>query len=139
MLIHLIRACDITRSDRNPPEPEPISESKSDRTLMRALEFMKQNISNKIVFSDITDAVSVSSTTLKSLFTRAYNHGAMEHLTRMRLDLAKELLRDGDLSCTDIASACGFCSIHHFSGTFKKYESMSPTEYAKSIKAMLSD
>lgn len=139
MLIDLIRSCDSARSTQDVPQAEPLHESKRDRILVQALEFMRENIGNKIVFSDIAAAVSVSSTTLKNMFTRAYNHGAMEHLTRMRLDLAKELLRDGALSCTDIASVCGFCSIHHFSYAFKKYESMSPTEYARSIKALLNE
>lgn len=139
MLIHLIRTCDGDKKIQAPPQADPLSRSKGDRTLAQALEFMRDNIGNKILFADIAAAVSVSPTTLKSIFTRAYDHGAMEHLMRMRLDLAKELLREGEHSCTDIATACGFYSVHHFSCAFKKYESMSPTEYAKSIKALLNE
>ena len=97
--------------------------------------FMKENMGAKITFDDLTKKFSVSPTTLKKMFLRTFGHGAMEHLTRMRVTYSKELLRDGRYSCTDIANMCGFCSVHHYSGVFRKYEAMSPTEYVNSIKA----
>ena len=107
--------------------------------LKKSIDFMEKNLCEKITFSDIVQELSVSPTTLKMIFARTYGHGAMEHLTLMRIEKSKELLREGSLSCTDISSACGFCSVHHFSGVFKKYEGMSPTEYVKSIKSMLEE
>ena len=133
LLIHLIRR---THETEEFPELPPVSNSS---LLEDILKYMSENLGSKITFSDLTKRFSVSSTTLKNLFSRTYSHGAMEHLTRMRIDAAKELLRTGRYSCTDIASSCGFCSVHHFSGVFRKYESCSPTEYVGSIKSMLED
>ena len=117
--------------------PEIPAHNERNGLLEGILAYMQSNIDNKITFSDITKEFSVSPTTLKKLFDKTYNHGAMEHLTRMRIEYSKDLLRDGHYSCTEIATLCGFCSVHHFSGVFRKYEAMSPTEYVKSVKAML--
>lgn len=134
LLIHLIRK---TNEDDVFPELPP--RIKKDGLMDAILEYMKKNIGAKITFTDLTKKFSVSPTTLKKLFLRTFGHGAMEHLTRMRIAYSKELLRDGRYSCTDIAGMCGFCSVHHYSGVFRKYESMSPTEYVKSIKSMLEE
>ena len=132
LLIHLIR-----KEQNAVSFPEIPAHSERNGLLEGILAYMQSNIDNKITFSDITKEFSVSPTTLKKLFDKTYNHGAMEHLTRMRIEYSKDLLRDGHYSCTEIATLCGFCSVHHFSGVFRKYEAMSPTEYVKSVKAML--
>lgn len=132
LLIYLVR-------DARSPEEFPAlpTASKKNVLLQRILAYMKENLSSKITFTDITETFSVSPTTLKNLFRSNLGHGVMEHLTHMRLEYAKELLRDGNYSCTDIAATCGFCSIHHFSSTFRRLNGMSPTEYVSSIKSML--
>lgn len=132
LLIHLIR-----NSDNSTAFPELPPDVKKDTLMDGILSYMNDNIGKKITFTDITKKFSVSPTTLKKLFLRTFGHGAIEHLTRMRITHSKELLRDGRYSCTDIAGMCGFCSVHHYSGVFRKYEGMSPTEYVKSIKSML--
>lgn len=132
LLIYLIRG------SRTPEEfPELPDSGKGNGLLESILDYMRENLSRKITFTHIAEKFSVSPATLKKLFHSSFHHGAMEHLTRMRIEYSKELLRDGDRSCTDIASMCGFCSIHHFSSTFKRYQGMSPTEYVSSIKSML--
>ncbi len=110
----------------------------TDNALLSSIvEYMRQSMAEDISFSDICAKFSISPTTLKKLFSKAFGHGAMAHLTKLRIERAKELLREGTLSCTDIASACGFCSVHHFSGVFKRLEGMPPTDYTKTVKALL--
>lgn len=134
LLIHIIRQEQNTNAF-----PEIPHQNEKNGLMDGIINYMHENLGNKITFSDLTKKFSVSPTTLKKLFDKTYSHGAMEHLTRMRIERSKELLRDGRYSCTDIASLCGFCSVHHFSGVFRKYEAMSPTEYIKSIKSMLEE
>lgn len=134
LLIHLIRK----ETKRELPSDMTPDVRKS-ALVDSIVAYMKENIDSKITFTDLTKRFSVSSTTLKKLFGSTFGHGAMEHLTRMRVEYSKELLRDGKHSCTDIAAMCGFCSVHHYSGVFRKYELMSPTEYVKSIKSMLEE
>ncbi len=132
LFIHLLRS-----PKRMGKFDEVTKEERSELLVKRITDYMKEHISEKITFSDITSQFSISSTTLKKLFKKHYNCGTMERLTEIRIDTAKELLRSGKYSCTEIASMCGFCSIHHFSKVFKEKCDMSPTEYLRSIRSML--
>lgn len=132
LLIHLIRS-----SQNNEPFPELPQNRIKNSLISDIVAYMSANLGAKITFTHLTHKFSISSTTLKNLFSKTYGHGAMEHLTLMRIEHAKEMLRDGRYSCTDIAATCGFCSVHHFSGVFRRHEGMSPTEYVKSVKSKL--
>ncbi|MBE6596894.1 MAG: helix-turn-helix domain-containing protein [Ruminococcaceae bacterium] len=132
LLIHLIRKTDYSTSF-----PELPREEKNSRLANEISRYMSENLSKKITFSEITRIFSVSPTTLKKLFKSYYRCGTMEYLTSLRIERAKELLRGGKHTCTEISSLCGFCSIHHFSKVFKEKCGISPTEYLHTIKAML--
>ena len=110
---------------------------KNEQVIKRVCDYMNEHISEKLTFEDIVSVSLVSATTLKQLFKRSFGHGAMEHLSFMRTERAKELLRDGKYSCTEIASMCGFFSVHHFCRVFKGRYDMPPTQYVKTVKARL--
>ena len=52
----------------------------------------------------------------------------------MKIDRAKELIRDGSMNFTEIAHFLSYSSLQYFSKQFKKATSMSPLEYASSIR-----
>ncbi len=54
----------------------------------------------------------------------------------MKIDFARQLIRDNDMNFTQISDFLGYSSIHYFSRQFKKITGMTPTEYATSIKAL---
>ncbi len=132
LFIHLIR-----KNDNSALFPKIPRAERSEQLAERISDYMKEHIADKITFDDITAKFSISPTTLKKLFRRHFGCGTIEHLTSIRIDTAKELLRSGDYSCTEISSMCGFCSIHHFSKVFKEKCGVSPTEYVKTVKSML--
>ena len=51
----------------------------------------------------------------------------------MRIDAAKELLKDPSLRIGDIADEVGFMDIAHFSRVFKKQVGVSANEYRNSM------
>ena len=53
----------------------------------------------------------------------------------MKIDEAKKLISMKKYSVTEITSMLGFTSVHYFSRLFKQITDMTPTEYARSIKA----
>ena len=63
------------------------------------------------------------------------NHALAErYLTALRIGEAKRLIREGNLTFTQIAERLGIESIYYFSNLFKKQTGMSPTEYEKTLK-----
>ena len=56
----------------------------------------------------------------------------MDYYTHLKIERAKILIKEGELSISDIAELLGYASIHYFSRVFKLKVGMSPTEYKKS-------
>ena len=54
----------------------------------------------------------------------------------MKINFARQLIRENDMNFTQISEFLGYSSIHYFSRQFKKLCGMTPTEYALSIKAI---
>lgn len=59
----------------------------------------------------------------------------MEYFRKLKIDKAKTMIREEEYNITQIANILGYNSIHYFSKQFKGITDMSPTEYARSVKA----
>ena len=69
------------------------------------------------------------------MFREQVGKTAVHYLNALRVQEAKRLIRRGELNFTQIAERVGIESIYYFSNLFKKYAGVSPSEYAKSLKA----
>ncbi len=102
--------------------------------LSKVLNYMQEHVTEKLTFSQIAEEANVSPTTLKSLFRQQFGEGIMTHFSKMKIDIAKSMIREGGLNISQIASYLGFDTIHLFSRRFKQLTGKSPTEYGKSVK-----
>ena len=59
-----------------------------------------------------------------------------EFFSMMKIDTAKQMIRDNQLNFTQIADRLGYNSIHYFSRQFKQITTMTPSEYATSIRLL---
>ncbi|OWZ85049.1 response regulator transcription factor [Natranaerobius trueperi] len=68
---------------------------------------------------------------LSSLMKEELGYSFKEYLTRVRIQKAKELLKEDmpGVKMYEIALKIGYQSQHYFSRIFKKYEGMSPLDY----------
>ena len=57
---------------------------------------------------------------------------ADDEILRLRIDAAKEMLRNDEAKTTEIAAACGFNSIQVFYATFKRVTGSTPAQYRRS-------
>ena len=51
----------------------------------------------------------------------------------MKIEKAKEYIRENEMNFTQISDELGFSSIHYFSRLFKKKTGMTLTEYRSSV------
>ncbi len=98
------------------------------------LTFLQEHICEKLTLSEIADALNVSPTTLKILFKEKIGEGIMTHFAKMKMDIAKSLIREGSHNVSQISVYLGFDTVHLFSRRFKQLTGMSPTEYGRSVK-----
>ena len=88
------------------------------------------------LFSDILDYLDRNigkSLTVEKLFRTYQGSGVMECFNQMKINAAKQMIRNQQMNFTQIADALGYTSVHYFSRQFKKLTDMTPTEYRASI------
>ena len=129
LLISLYRNFDITRINST-----TLKRGIEQDLMSNVLSYLNENISQKLSVKQISDSLGVSATTLKHLFKEKIGEGIITHFSKMKIDIAKSLIREGNLNVSQISSYLGFDSVHIFSRRFKQITGMSPTQYGKSVK-----
>ncbi len=82
-----------------------------------------------ISIEDLSREVALSPYYLIRAFKRVYKQTPHQYLVGLRIARAKELLRNSDLSVTEICVAVGFESLGSFSTLFRKVAGISPSAY----------
>lgn len=95
---------------------------------------MTQNITHDWTLQELSDISGYSSSRFSSLYLERYGIPPIDQLIAMRIQSAKDLLKNSNKSITDIAEETGFSSIHYFSRRFKLATGMTPTEYTKKYR-----
>jgi AraC-like DNA-binding protein len=82
-----------------------------------------------ITIEDLGRQVALSPHYLIRAFRRVYRQTPHQYLVTRRIAKAKELLRNSDLSITEICAAVGFESLGSFSTLFRREAGLSPRAY----------
>lgn len=96
--------------------------------LVEIVELMEANIEEPIELDELANFVSVSRRQLERLFHRYLNCTPSRYYLKLRLDRARQLLKQTTLSIIEVSSACGFVSTPHFSRCYRKHIGFSPRE-----------
>lgn len=108
-----------------------------DNTFAAAVDYMSARLGEPVRLEDIAQHLNISRSSLKNLFRKNVGCGAIEYFNRMRIKAAKDHIRSGEYSLTQIADMLGYSGVQYFSCQFKHITGQSPRAYAQSIKAML--
>ncbi|RUS45645.1 helix-turn-helix domain-containing protein [Cohnella sp. AR92] len=81
----------------------------------------------------IADNVGLSETYLCSYFKKQRGTTIKEYITEVRLERAKELLREKELKLFEVAVRLGFADANYFTTFFKRASGMTPTEYREKM------
>ena len=120
-----------------PDIPEPFRpEGEGDETSRRILRYLEERVGERLTLEQIAKDNLMGTSQLEKLLKKSWGCGAIELFSRIKIDAAKQLIRDGQLNMTQIADRLGFSSLYYFSRQFKKTAAMSPSEYAASIRIL---
>jgi AraC-like DNA-binding protein len=106
-----------------------------DPVMSKALSFLRKHYREGIGVPEVVAAASASRRLVEMRFRQMLNRGIHEELTRLRMEDARQLLLECELSATAIAEACGFSSVHYFSAAFKRSTGLSPRQFQKAHRA----
>lgn len=101
--------------------------------------YMIDRIFESISIDDLIKFSGSNKTTLTTLFKNCSGLAPIEYFLYMKIDLAKQYLREDNHNISQIAELLGYSSIHYFSRQFKKIAGMTPSEYALSIQAIIKE
>ena len=77
----------------------------------------------------------MSQTSLMRTFGQIMGRSPTDHLIRLRVSKAQELLRRTTLPVTEIALAVGFCDGNYLARQFRRITGTSPSEYRRNLGA----
>lgn len=124
----LVQKLEGIRGERSPADGDEENANANNFIVKRAMEYMEKHYREKLQLADVAEAVYVSQWHLSKLLNGT-GKSFSDILNEIRIDNAKELMRDSSLHIADISDKAGFSDIAHFSRVFKKHTGMSANEY----------
>lgn len=110
--------------------------SSGNDTYNRIVRYMEEHLGERMTIDRICRDNLVGRSQLQKLFRDTKGCGVIEFFSMMKIDTAKQMIRDNQLNFTQIADRLGYSSIHYFSRQFKQITTMTPSEYATSIRLL---
>jgi AraC-like DNA-binding protein len=98
------------------------------------LQYFHTNYDRKILLKELAQHLTVSHAHLCRVFCDRYKVSPMQYLNNWRIQEAKELLINTEMSITEISTKVGFQSVHYLSRRFTAKEKMSPLQYRQKMK-----
>jgi YesN/AraC family two-component response regulator len=95
--------------------------------------FIGSHISDDLTLSSLAKIFYISPYYLSRTFKEVTGFTLTEYVHTVRIRQAQKLLKESNLSITEISSSVGFDNFSHFGKIFKKFTSRSPREYRFSI------
>lgn len=94
--------------------------------LSQVIQIMEKNIEEPISPSVLAKDVGMSTRQLERLFRRYLNRSPKRYYMELRLQKARNLLMQTDMSVINVALACGFASPSHFSKCYRAHYNTTP-------------
>lgn len=94
--------------------------------LAQVIGRMEANLEDPISPAKLADEVGMSTRQLERLFRRYLNRSPKRYYMEIRLQKARNLLMQTEMSVINVALACGFASPSHFSKCYRAHYSTTP-------------
>ena len=96
--------------------------------LNEAVLLMRNNISEPLFVEEIAEYLSISTRQLERAFRHYFQYSPSQYYLRLRLNAARNLLRQSGTTVRGIAIETGFKSLQHFSKCYHEYFKLRPTQ-----------
>ena len=101
------------------------------KPILQAKIYMESNFKNPITLEEVASKVGFNATYFSTLFKKYTGTSFIEYLSEIRINNAKNLLRETSYSITAICEEVGYSDIKHFTKCFVKYTGLKPKEFRK--------
>jgi transcriptional regulator GlxA family with amidase domain len=94
--------------------------------LIQVIQSMEANLEEPLSRADLAQAAGLSSRQMERLFAKYLKKSPARYYVELRLNRARLLLLQTNMSVIDIALACGFVSASHFSKCYRDFFGKTP-------------
>ena len=95
----------------------------------RILEYIENNYTDTITLEQLAHISGMSKNGIIAMFKRLYGATPMKYINNLRLNKARELLKNTDLPISQLAYQCGFTDSNYFARVFKEQQGVSPRRF----------
>ncbi len=99
------------------------------QALKEVTDYVEQNYWQKITVEELAERSGYSPSHFARVFTKVYETSPIQYVNQIRIMHAKNLLRTGQYTLTQIAQECGFSNVYYFSRCFKQITGTTPAKW----------
>jgi two-component system, response regulator YesN len=107
------------------------TKNKDSSTLVQVKTYIELHYTEHISLDKLSSIFFVSKEYLSKAFKAKYQKNLMNYVLELRMNKAKIMLEDRDISIKSVAESVGYDDITHFYHVFKNYYSISPGDMRK--------
>lgn len=105
-----------------------------DRDVADAMRFIHSHAGRPITVDDVVSGVAVGRRQLERKFRFVLGRSVLEEITRCRVERARQLLGETELTLEQVAFASGFTSASYFSVVFKRRTGTTPQRFRETYR-----
>lgn len=102
-------------------------------TLQKIQAYINDHYMDNISLQHLSEAFFINPNYLSRLFKEKIGQNFVDYLTSVRMEKAKDFLRNSDLKISEISLAVGYETSKYFSSVFKERCGVTPKEYRSSF------
>ncbi|MGM9607621.1 MAG: helix-turn-helix domain-containing protein [Oscillospiraceae bacterium] len=106
-----------------------IQERRSSRPVRAAKEYIAKHYMKTLTLEEISKHVHLNASYLSIVFKKETGQNFSDYLTSYRIEMAKNMLRQGDMSIAAISEAVGYADSKYFSRIFTRLVGIKPSAY----------
>lgn len=101
--------------------------------IRRTIDYIRNHYTEDVHLNDIAQEMGVSPNYLCSMFKKEVGTGIVAYITALRIEKAKQLLRETQLKSYEIAERVGYSNPSYFSTVFKDLTGCTVFQYKKRL------
>lgn len=101
--------------------------------VQEAIHYLDERLHDPITMRDIADHLHLNASYFSVLFKEQTGLTFSEYLMRRRVQRAKEMLTNSEMTIAEISERVGYQTAKYFVKVFRTMEDMSPGQYRKSV------
>ena len=129
----LAKVINSIRNNQTEDDEKEDEEPVYDKTIDNVIRDIREHYMEDISLTMLADKYGVSTGHMSNMIKERLQVGFSDYISSLRMQRAKELLRDESMSIQEIAEIVGYNDYFYFTKAFKKVVGISPSKYRKSI------